>query len=122
VQTIAERLQGVLIENLPAMDIIPKYDSPRTLFYVDPPYVPHTRSSLQHASGKKQYAHEMGDAEHRSLAIMLQACAGYVVISGYPSPLYDNELYFDWKRVERKAMTCHQEKTEVLWTKPALVR
>ena len=37
---IVQRLQRVQIENVPAIEIIRRYDSPETLFYCDPPY-PH---------------------------------------------------------------------------------
>lgn len=33
-----ERLDGVVFENLPWQDVITRYDTPQTLFYLDPPY------------------------------------------------------------------------------------
>ena len=43
----------------------------------------------------------------------------YVVLSGYPCPLYDEELYPDWRRVTRKALADGaRERTEVLWLSP----
>ena len=35
---IAERMSGVLIENLPWASFLARYDRPETLFYLDPPY------------------------------------------------------------------------------------
>jgi DNA adenine methylase len=35
---VHERLAGVVIERLPYQELIPRYDRPGTLFYVDPPY------------------------------------------------------------------------------------
>lgn len=37
-EAVHERLAGVLIERLPWADFIVRYDSPATLFYLDPPY------------------------------------------------------------------------------------
>jgi len=39
IDTVAWRLQRVVLENLDYKDCIRKYDAPTTLFYVDPPYV-----------------------------------------------------------------------------------
>ncbi len=38
IDRIHNRLQGVVIEALPYADILRRYDSPSTLFYLDPPY------------------------------------------------------------------------------------
>jgi DNA adenine methylase len=44
-----------------------------------------------------------------------------VVLSGYPSPLYDEKLT-GWERVERTVRTTDNGKaTEALWLSPAVV-
>lgn len=37
-EEVHERLAGVVIERLPYQDLVPRYDRPGTLFYLDPPY------------------------------------------------------------------------------------
>lgn len=113
---IIDRLRGVVIEHAPAVEVIQRFDAPKTLFYVDPPYVHTTRRRVDKARG---YRHEMTDKQHRELAAVLKACAGMVVLSGYPSALYD-ELYGDWRREERtgKFADGARERTEVLWLSP----
>lgn len=108
------RLAGVVIENRPALDVIRQHDGPETLHYVDPPYLPETRQQ----SGSHGYRHEMTEQEHGELSQALHECAGYVVLSGYPSQMYD-ELYAGWQRVERKALADGaQPRLEVLWLSP----
>jgi len=114
-----ERLQGVVIEARPALDVIAKQDDSDVLFYVDPPYPASERNT---ASGG--YVVEMlDDDQHRELASVLRAARGMVVISGYPCVLYDEELYPDWQRVERPAFADGaRRRTEVLWLSPGASR
>lgn len=109
---IVERLRGVCIENRAAITVMHQHDSADTVHYVDPPYVPSTRDK------GADYRHEMTDDDHEALADVLHNLRGKVVLSGYPSSLYD-ALYADWPRVERKAMADGAlERTEVLWLSP----
>ena len=117
------RLQGVLIENRPAVDVIQAFDTPNTLIYADPPYLHSTRSALQ-GRGKKShgYKHEMDDQQHAELASVLRAAKGMVLLSGYPSALYD-ELYADWRQVSiGHRAELGAARTEVLWMNPACER
>lgn len=108
-----ERLSGVLIEQWPALELIPRFDRVDTLFYCDPPYVPESR-----ATGHV-YGVEMTAEDHRRCAEVLHSVKGMVVLSGYPSALYD-DLYADWERVEIDARAIQNlPRTEVLWLSPA---
>jgi DNA adenine methylase len=108
---LVERLQGIVIEQRPAVDVIQKNDTPETLFYVDPPYLHSVRSGISNQA----YRHEMTDAEHKELATVLHEAQGKVVISGYPSDLYE-ELYSNWHREEKEARADgSRPRTEVLW-------
>lgn len=113
---LTARLQGVVIENRPAAEIMAKHDAPDVLHYVDPPYVPSTRNISHRRHG---YNHELTEPDHHVLLRQLRALRGAVVLSGYPHPLYDETLA-DWQRVERKAHADGaRERTEVLWLNPA---
>lgn len=115
---VAARLRGVIIECRPAADVIQTFDSPGTLFYVDPPYVNDSRSDKTAA-----YRNEMTDEQHRELAAVLSGIAGIAIVSGYASGLY-SELFADWHRSSRpllKRATNGQRQarttsTEVLWS------
>lgn len=92
---IVDRLRTVEIISRPAIDVIRKWDSSKTLIYCDPPYLPSTRQ----ANSREVYGREMSESDHRELAMVLGACKGHVILSGYPSALYE-ELYGDWRRRE----------------------
>lgn len=114
---IIQRLQGVVIECLPAIDIIKRFDSPETLFYVDPPYPHSTRAPGNPYCDKGQYRHEMTDADHEELAEVLHGMKGSVVLSGYHCDLYDR-LYSDWRRVTKSAHADGaRDRIECLWLK-----
>ena len=91
---IIERLRRVEIINRPATEIIRTWDSPDTLIYADPPYVHETRNE----SSRDVYGVEMTEEDHRKLASVLSKVKAKVVLSGYPSPLYE-ELYDGWRTV-----------------------
>ena len=108
---IAVRLQRVQIENAPAIEVVQRYDTPETLFYIDPPYVHSARGDTS------AYGFEMTDAEHRELAEALATIRGRAVVSGYRSDLYD-ELFRDWERVdarERRASSVGTMRQELAW-------
>ena len=106
-----ERLARVTIIGIDAIECIERHDSPETLFYVDPPYLGERKPGL--------YRVEMLDeASHIRLAETLKECAGYVVLSGYPTPLYE-DLYAGWERHLQLVKPRSKElKLEVLWIKP----
>ncbi len=122
IPAFVERMQGVIVENLPALAVIRQHQRPDTLFYVDPPYPRSTRRMLVE-SGKRGYVHEMTDDQHRELAYVLRGLKAMVVISGYACPLYDRELYPDWIRVERRSLADKsQPRIECLWLSPSTSR
>lgn len=114
VLAVAERLRGVLIEREDAVTLIGRFQRDDCLLYCDPPYVKAARGR-----SSQIYQWDMSDAGHRRLAGALRAGKGMVVLSGYPCDLYD-QLYSDWKRVERPHLADRSRPTtEVLWLNPA---
>jgi DNA adenine methylase len=115
---VIDRLKRVQILHQPATDAIKRFDSPETLIYCDPPYLHTTRAS----NSCDIYGVEMSEADHRELASTLTSCQSKVVLSGYPSPLYD-ELFGSWRQVEFDIANhsaggkTKERKTEVLWIK-----
>jgi len=70
--------------------------------------------------GTHGYRHELDDAQHKALSSALRAFSGMVVLSGYPSELYDRELYPDWERFERRHVADGgKQRTEVVWLNTA---
>jgi DNA adenine methylase len=108
---VTDRLQGVQIENQPALQLIQRYRRPDVLIYADPPYILDTRSG-------RMYRHEMTEDDHRELLEVLDTHPGPVLLSGYAHPLYDERLKH-WRRetFQAKAET-GASRTEVLWINP----
>ncbi len=108
------RLRRVLIENVPAVDLIRREDAAGTLFYCDPPYLHETRTA------RDAYAFEMSEADHRELLDTLRQCKGKVMLSGYPSKTYDDALV-GWERhafdLPNNAAAGREKnrETEVVW-------
>jgi len=89
-----KRLQRVYIDNIDAIACIQYWDSPDTLFYLDPPYIHDTRID------KKAYHHEADDNHHRQLVDTLLSIKGQVVLSGYAHEIYQPLLESGWHKVE----------------------
>ncbi len=111
---VHSRLRRVSILNRDALDVIRQQDGPETLFYLDPPYLQATRAS------EDVYEHEMTETQHAELLEVVCECEGGVMLSGYPSELYDR-LLTDWERhefaVPNQAAGGKQKRqmTEVVW-------
>jgi DNA adenine methylase len=92
-----------------AISILPTLTLPaEAVVYCDPPYLLSTRK------GRVYYEHEMTDQEHASLLTLLQALPCRVLISGYPSELYDRELA-GWRCLRYRTRTRGRTLTECLW-------
>lgn len=120
-RAVVERFAGVVIESRPAMDVCRQHDGPETLHYLDPPYMPETRSTKSRRGGQRYHAykHEMTTEQHASLLSDIRELRGMVVLSGYPSKLYDDALA-GWRRIERASLADGaRARTEVLWLNAA---
>ncbi len=117
---LVDRLRGVVIENRDARLVMAHHDSRRTVHYVDPPYV-HATRYLGNPHCKKGYRHELTDEQHVELAGFLHDLEGMVIVSGYPSPLYD-DLFGAWHRIDRAAFADGaRPRVECLWLNDAAV-
>lgn len=118
IEIAGQRLRGVLIENRPAIDVLLQHDGPDVLHFVDPPYLLGTRQ-LRASSGC--YRHELSDADHAELLQVLQVLHGFIVLSGYPSPLYDDALQ-GWARHTTTSRASARRgtaaRTECVWLNP----
>lgn len=118
---IGARFATVLLENLPAIEIIRREDGFGTLFYVDPPYVLGTRK----ITNGGYYRFEMSDEDHRELLSVLCEVKGMVIVSGYGNPIYD-EMLAGWRRFD-KVTSCaaHRGSThrvDSVWLNPACAK
>jgi len=104
-QLNAELVCADAVEYLANFDFS-KFSSP--LVYVDPPYLAETRT------GNARYRHEYTRGDHIRLIESLRALPASVMISGYPSALYD-ELLAGWRSIKFQVMTRGGVRTEQLW-------
>jgi len=82
---------------------------PRTLVYCDPPYLMSARSSQQ-----RKYRCELSSADHARLLEVVQRLPCMVMVSGYPSEVYDLALS-SWRVIRYRTMTHGGPRTECLW-------
>jgi DNA adenine methylase len=109
---VAELFRDVVIEHTSAETLFPRYDSPDTVWYLDPPYVHATRRC---ATAK--YNHELTEVDHFNLLNLATTLQGSVFVSGYHNDLYDTMLR-NFRKKEFESRTRQNSKAiEVLWYK-----
>lgn len=110
----SKRLRGsttnlVQMERMDALRLIERYDSTDVLMYLDPPYVRSSRKS------GRLYTHEMDDSDQIKMLDLICRSRAKIVLSGYPSELYDTYLS-GWRSFSAVSQTTSGEKaTEMLW-------
>jgi DNA adenine methylase len=114
-QEVHERLKRVVIENRPAVELIPCFDVEGAMLYADPPYPAETRSA------PKVYQFEMTDADHAEFLESANALKhAKMLISGYQCRLYDEALRH-WNRHECEVAnhaasgSSKERKLEIVW-------
>jgi DNA adenine methylase len=130
-----KRLQSAEIINTPELfdyeDILDKYDSPTTLFYLDPPYLIGVRCRNNADLYKYEFAKE---AEHRRLITKLYNLKGMIAISTYRSEFYakllshwrpyDYETFVAMKAMRKQYTNPNDRKRrrvmEVVYVNPAM--
>jgi DNA adenine methylase len=88
--TIHDRMKHVQVENQDWENCIKDYDTPDAVFYIDPPYLDMTSGA---------YAHVMSLEDHQRLLHTVMNLHGFVAVSGYSNPLYENQSWdnrFEW--------------------------
>ena len=78
------------------------------LVYCDPPYLADTRTS------HNRYRFEYTRQDHLDLLTLLKSLPCQVILSGYPSTLYD-EILSDWNTLTLQVMSRGGVRTEKLW-------
>lgn len=99
-----ELIPGDAVEILSTLDI-----TPDTLIYCDPPYLPTTRRR------SRIYRHDYDEADHERLLMLLRSMPARIILSGYPSDLYDR-LLEAWTVTELTVQTHTGAMKEHLWT------
>lgn len=80
----------------------------RVLIYADPPYLPEV------APSSKRYRFGYTREDHERLIRLLRSLPANVMLSGYPSALYEKMLP-DWRSIRFQVMTRGGVRTEQLW-------
>lgn len=80
----------------------------RVLIYFDPPYLWETRTS------RRRYRCEYSRDDHEQLLALVPELPAAIILSGYPSALYDVRLP-NWRTLEFQVMTRGGPRTEKLW-------
>ncbi len=113
-----ERFRRVQIECDDWRSVMVRYDTPETLCFLDPPYVPVTR-----VSGK--YRHELTQNDHRDIVARLLEFRGMAMLSCYDHQTYVPLEQAGWKRIDYKMRTHASDfrahRVESVWLSPSVL-
>jgi DNA adenine methylase len=113
---LAQRLEGVHIFHKDFLEVCKMWDEAGTLLYIDPPYLPSTRTK----GCTEVYDNEMPLDTHIKLLNFVKDSKAMIALSGYSSSLYNKHLK-GWKTT-RKEIVNHSsqakkkaKRIEILW-------
>lgn len=121
IQVAATRLTNVCLECGDAVAMIPRWDLPGTVIYIDPPYIGAARTRPE-----KAYAHDVTpDLWPRLVDALLGIEHAAVILSGYPN---EEVGRLGWRTVDLHALKNVQARVggkrpkvpETLWLSPAV--
>jgi len=95
-----ERLSRVQIDNTDGIECIKYWDTPDTVFYIDPPYV------LDARKDRRLYKNEPDLSYHERLTETLLAVKGKVLLSCYDHPVYAPLVQAGWRKLTKET-ACH---------------
>jgi DNA adenine methylase len=84
-EEIHKRLKNVIIESLDFEEVINKYDSENTLFFLDPPYF---NTEFYYSTNDLSFKYE----DHVRLLNLIKNIKGKFILTTYENELYTNEL------------------------------
>lgn len=110
-----KRFKHIMIDNRDFEFVFKQWDKPRTLFYVDPPYVDF---EAYYGQGKQGFTLQ----DHERLAQLLNNSSAYIALSYYPHSEIDRLYPADkWRRVtwetykhSQRTKDTHDASTELL--------
>lgn len=109
-----QRLSSVMILNRSAFDILERYQTPETFYYLDPPYHQTTRTGAR-------YAVDFSNKQHEQLIDTIINHPSMIMLSGYDCAAYDRLLTNErWQKYSFQVNTISAKripktKTETIW-------
>lgn len=97
-----QRFLNIFIDHMDAVACIKKWDTPKTFFYLDPPYHAETRRDTN------VYNHETSDDLHVRLVECMLASKGMFLLSCYWHDVYMSLIDAGYKRVDFHAISYAQ--------------
>lgn len=117
---VHERIKNIIVENEDFRKLIIRYDTPDTLFYLDPPYHMSTRD------GKNRYSYEFKMKDHEDLIDILENIKGTAIVSGYNCESYKRLENAGFVRYDKEAIirasSFRTKRIESIWTNNSLIQ